>query len=436
MSKLIKGNQRHMSLDDRIYIEKALEKSILFKDIALFLSKDPTTISKEVKKHRVLKPRNTLYIPNNCKFKQGCKLNDICIPCTSHKFLNRCANCSNCNKNCFKYIPNDCLKLSRAPFVCNGCDKKNLCRLDKYYYRATTAHSKYRTVLSISREGINLSEEALSELDALVSPLVKQGQPITHIFESNSNVIPCGKRTLYNYIHNNALTVRNIDLPRKVKYKPRKHHTNKTKDHSWREGRKYSDFLSFLGEHPETSVVEMDTVEGIKGGKVLLTMLFRNSRCMLAFLLPSKTQEAVLDVFNLLEEAMSTLVFQKNFPVILTDNGSEFINPILLETGLNSYARTRVYYCDPNASYQKGSLEKNHEFIRYIVPKGRTFNNFTQDDITFMINQINSTARASLNGRTPFELASLLLDKCVIDVLGLKEIKPNEVVLKPYLLKK
>ena len=436
MSKLVKGNQRHMSLDDRIYIEKSLEKSMHFKDIAMFLSKDPTTISKEIKKHRVLKPRNTLYIPNNCKFRQNCKLTNICIPCTSFSFKNRCATCSNCNKYCPKYIPNECINLSRAPFVCNGCDKKNNCRLEKYYYRAATAHSKYRTILSTSREGINLSEYALSDLDNLVSPLIKLGQPITHIFESNSNAIPCAKRTLYNYIQNNVLTVRNIDLPRKVKYKPRKQHIKKQRDYSWREGRKYSDFLSFLEEHPETSVVEMDTVEGVKGGKVLLTMLFRNSRCMLAFLLPCKTQEAVLDVFNSLEEAISTLVFQKNFPVFLTDNGSEFINPILLETGMNSYARTRIYYCDPNASYQKGSLEKNHEFIRYIVPKGKAFDNFTQDDITLLVNQINSTARASLNGRTPFELASLLLDKCVIDVLGIKEIRPNEVVLKPNLLKK
>ncbi|WP_422784881.1 helix-turn-helix domain-containing protein [Ruminiclostridium josui] len=279
-AKLIKGNQRHLSLDDRIYIEKALEKSIAFKDIALFLSKDPTTISKEVKKHRVVKTRNTIYIPNNCMSRQGCTLTDICIPCTSHKFHSRCASCSNCNKYCPKYVPNNCSKLLRAPFVCNGCDKKNICRMDKYYYRATTAHSKYRTILSTSREGINLSEDSLSELDSLVSPLIKQGQPISHIFLSNSDVIPCGRRTLYNYINNNILTVRNIDLPRKVKYKPRKRHTNITKDHSWREGRKYSDFLSFLGEHPDTSVVEMDTVEGTKGGKVLLTMLFRNSRFM------------------------------------------------------------------------------------------------------------------------------------------------------------
>lgn len=230
--------------------------------------------------------------------------------------------------------------------------------------------------------------------------------------------------------------MRNIDLQRKVKYKPRKHINKVLKDPSWREGRKYSDFTAYLEEYPETQVVEMDTVEGVKGGKVLLTMLFRNTRCMLAFLLPSKTQESVLEVFNYLEKSMSTLIFRKTFPLILTDNGSEFLNPISLETGKDSFIRTSIYYCDANASYQKGSLEKNHEFIRYIVPKGESFDYCTQEDITLMINHINSTVRTSLNSRTPYELASLLLDECIIEILGLKRIEHDKVHLKPNLLKK
>jgi IS30 family transposase len=186
--------------------------------------------------------------------------------------------------------------------------------------------------------------------------------------------------------------------------------------------------------HPDTSVVEMDTVEGVKGGKVLLTLLFRQSKLMLAFLLKSKTQEEVLKVFRLMEAALGTITFKQTFPLILTDNGSEFINPILLETGFDSMIRTSLYYCDPRASFQKGGLEKNHEFIRYFAPQGTAFDNLTQTDITRMINHINNTARDGLNGKTPFKLASVLLDQSVIDYLELQYITPDEVTLKPALL--
>lgn len=434
MSKEIRGNQRHMTLDDRIYIEQALEKAMTFKEIAKFLKKDPTTISKEIKKHRTLKPRNSYGSLNTCKSRQSCRLSNVCKRTVTCK--KRCASCSDCNKNCDSYIKDECTKINHAPYVCNGCEKKVQCRYDKYFYRSTTAYKRYRLLISSSREGINITEENLSELDSLISPLILKGQPIAHIYVKHASEIPCGIRTIYNYIDNNVLGVKNLDLLRKVKYKLRKQAKKSHKDPSLREGRKYTDFTAYLEKFPDTQVVEMDTVEGVKGGKVLLTMLFRNSKCMLAFLLPSKTQEAVLEVFNRLEESISTFVFRKTFQLILTDNGSEFLNPILLETGKDSIIRTSIYYCDANASYQKGALEKNHEFIRYIVPKGESFDDYTQEDITLMINHINSTARGILNGLPPYELASLLLDEYVIEKLGLKRIAHDNVFLKPSLLKK
>lgn len=432
MSKEIRGNQRHMTLDDRIYLEKCLDKNMTFKDTAKFLCKDPSTLSKEVKKRRIHKPRNCFNDINRCSHKKHCDLKNVCTrPCNK-----RCATCPLCNGNCIKFIPEVCQRLEHAPFVCNGCEKKFPCRLDKYYYKANAAHNSYRNTVSTSREGINLSEADLSEIDELVTPLIRNGQSIAHIYASHKEDLPFSSRTLYNYVENSVLSIRNIDLPRKVKYKPRKKGKQLQKEYSWLEGRKYSDFTAYLEEHTETSVVEMDTVEGVKGGRVLLTMLFRNSRCMLAFLLPDKTQASVLEVFNHLEVSLGTIVFQKTFPVILTDRGSEFLNPILLETGMDSLIRTSIYYCDPNTSYQKGALEKNHEYIRYIVQKGKSFNHYNQADITLMTNHINSTARASLNGRTPFELASLLLDDCVITAVGLKRIEHDDVCLKPNLLKK
>lgn len=433
MSNNSKSNQKHMALDDRIYIEKSLDKGLSFKDIATALKKDPTTIGKEIKKHFSVTSRNTYGSKNVCQLKQHCERRKVCGNIVCEK---RCSFCGSvCNSYCPDFVPDTCPKLFKPPFVCNACERKSPCRLEKHYYRASVAHSSYRTLLSTSREGINLSHEDLEQLDALVTPLIHKGQSIAQIYAKHLNEISCTTRTLYNYVDNRILTARNIDMPRIVKYKPRKGKKSKPVNHAWREGRKYSDFEEFMKNHPETSIVEMDTVEGCKGGKVLLTMLFRNSRLMLAFLLPDKTQISVLNIFNTLEEKLGTILFQKTFPLILTDNGSEFINPTILELNDDDVYRTSIYYCDSNAAYQKGSIEKNHTYIRRVVEKGNPFDNFTQEDITKMMNHINSSARESLNRRTPFELASLLLDKTVLKTLELVEIDPDKVILRKELLK-
>jgi IS30 family transposase len=178
----------------------------------------------------------------------------------------------------------------------------------------------------------------------------------------------------------------------------------------------------------------MDTVEGIKGGKVLLTLIFRSCKLMLAFILEDKTANSVLKVFNYLENLLGNELFKKTFPIILTDNGSEFSNPLSLEFNNDGTSRTRLFFCDPNASYQKGTIEKNHEFIRYIIPKGKSMDQYTQDDINCMINHINSVARDSLNGSSPFDLATLLIDNMVLEALNLEKIDPDNILLKPYLI--
>lgn len=180
----------------------------------------------------------------------------------------------------------------------------------------------------------------------------------------------------------------------------------------------------------------MDTVHGTRSGKVLLTFMFRNCSLMLAFIIDSCSQVAVKNVIDQLYEVLGHEVFKNSFPVILTDNGSEFKNPEALELDSKGNQRIKIFYCNPMASYQKPHVEKNHEYIRYILPKGKSFNNRTQEDITLMMNHINSTARASLNGNTPFKLAQMLLDSSLLNKLSLKHIAADEVHLKPALFEK
>lgn len=433
MSKFI-HTQKHMTLSDRIFIEQALASHESFKNIAAVLKKDPSTISKEIRKHRIFKKGSHYNLKNNCAFLSSCNHFRICDGKSCNYLCKRSKTCD-CTKRCPDFIPYLCSKLTKPPYVCNGCSN-HACRHDKYYYRAKDADSSYEQTKRECRQGINLTAEERASLDELVAPLIRNGQTMDHIFAEHKEEIPCSKRTLYRYIDAGVLSIRNIDLPRKVKYKPRRQsNTSEKLSRECTIGRTYTDFLGYLDSHPEINVVEMDTVVGPKPGKVILTMLFRNCTFMLAFLMDNTKSESVIKVFRFLQNELGSDTFARLFPVLLTDRGSEFSNPWAMECDEYAEILSRVFYCNANAPYQKGRLEKNHEFLRYIMPKGTSFDAMLQEDITLCINHINSTARGSLNGRTPFELASMLLDEKLFSLLHLEPVEPDKVLLKPALLK-
>ena len=129
--------------------------------------------------------------------------------------------------------------------------------------------------------------------------------------------------------------------------------------------------------------------------------------------------------------------FNQLFPVILTDNGSEFSNPKEIEYRKSiPCLRTRVFYCDPSAPYQKGSCEVNHELIRRILPKGTSFDELTQEDIFLMMNHINSYKRKKLNDRSPYEVFSFYYGEDLLKKLGCSPVAAENIILKPKLLKK
>lgn len=438
MSISIPGNHKHMTMDHRIIIEKALDQGYSFRSIALQLEKDPTTISKEVKKHRSVQEHNHFNEPNNkCVLAKDCKKKNICgIFAPVCKRM--CRLCNHCNSHCVDFIPRSyhCPKLDKAPFVCNACNKKSTCRLDKAFYRAATAHRHYRTVLVESRNGINISPDDLTKLDELVTPLIMQGQSPYMILQSHPE-ISCSEKTLYNYIESGALSVKNIDLPKKVKYKVRSSTSSDPVDRAIYQGRTFKDFLSFLKEFPDTKITEMDTVLGCEGSrKVLLTFHFDCCSFMMAYLLDSIEARHVKAVFDSIEHAIGTFAFSNIFSLILTDRGSEFQNPAALECGQKNLIRTSIYYCDPMCSWQKPHCEKNHEYIRKICPKGSSFDEYSQCDINLMMSHINSAPRQSLGGLSPMALANLMLPQELLNFFALTEIPADEIILTPALLKK
>ena len=431
--KLDKGT--HLSFEDRCYMEEALNQKCSLKEIAKNVGKDPTTVSKEIRRNRTAGNRYKQSEPLSCNNKKDCTKTNLCNS-SCDKLCKKC-KMINCYRSCSDYTAMKCVNLERFPHVCNGCKRLTACRMQKQHYRAKVADANYHELLKVSREGADITSHELDKLDDLISPLILKGQSITHIFANHKDEIDYSERTLYNYFDNNMFTARNIDLPRKVRYKPRKKSSSSDKrSAAHRLGRTYDDFNTFIEANPGISVVEMDTVYGTRGGKVLLTFFFRNCSLMIAFLLESCTIDCVTEVIDNLYEEVGAEVFKNSFPVILTDNGSEFKAPEIIEYDNSGNMRTRVFYCNPLASYQKPHIEKNHEYIRYILPKGRSFKNLNQEDVTLSMNHINSTARASLNGKPPYKLARLLLDESLLEKLSLREIPADEVHLKPSLLKK
>lgn len=333
-----------------------------------------------------------------------------------------------------------CEKLKKTPYVCNGCEEKIKCRKIKYYYSSKIANEEYREKLISSREGINLTKSEIYELDNLISPLlIEKNQTINHIYANHPDEIIFSKTSLYKYIELGIFKARNIDLPRKVRYKKRKN-TKKDKvrrETQIRKNRTYEDFKEYITKNPDYSIVEMDTVEGVKGGKVLLTLFFRKTKFMLMFLMDNKTTECVEKAINKFKEIIGIEEYKKIVQVILTDNGSEFYDPISIEVDKETgEIITQVFYCDPCSSWQKGAIEKNHEYIRYILPKGSSFDGLIQEEVNIIASNINCVCRDSLNGKSPYEVMPILTNEENIKKLGITKIEVDEVDLSPKCLKR
>lgn len=432
-NKQNKAYQKHLTLLNREDIEKLLKLNFKFYQIADNIQKHPTTISKEILNNRTEhKPSNFNNKTNYCKHKNNCTLRNIC----NSNCHAECRRCGKCNEVCSKYELDICVKLIKPPYVCNACNSYAQCRKIKYIYIASEAQKRYESTLTSSRVGINISEEELQKLDNLISPLIKQGQSIKLIYRNHKDEIPCKKSCLYNYIDAGLFSVKNIDLPRKVRYKVRnKNNNQKKKDYSYRIGRTYEDFLNMLKENPNARIVEMDTVIGTaETGKVLLTLLFREFNFMIARLLPDKSSKSVKDELDNIEKIIGTELYKRVFKYILTDNGGEFQRPEELETSIDGSKRSSIYYCEPNRSDQKAKVEKNHEYIRYIIPKGTSMDNYIQEDIDLMMSHINSTAREVLNFAIPYDMAILYLGVDALNKLKFSKIQPDNIILKPYLI--
>lgn len=425
---------KHLTDLERLEIEHALRQGMSLKRIAKKIGKHHSTLSREILARRTASNKGAYgRITNRCILRADCHRHQLCMD--KPDCLRRCATCSRCNGVCPDYREDICAKLLRAPYVCNGCKDESRCVLRKQYYLSRPAHRQYRDVLVQTRSGANITEDELLALDALISPLIKKGQSIHHVLANNPDRFDLHEKTVYRYVAGGLLAAKNGDMPRVCMLKPRARKPVEHKiDTQCRIGRTYADYLAFVATHPDLATVEMDTVIGRRGGKVLLTLMFVRYGFMLAFLRDRNDSQSVIDVFSRLWTLAGADLFRRLFPVLLTDNGSEFSNPKALELDPAGDLRTRVFYCDPRATNQKARIERNHEFIRMVLPKGSTFDHLTQTDVNKLMSHINSYSRPSLQDKSPYDLFAFIHGTDLLDPLGIRRIPANEILLKPRLI--
>ena len=428
---------KHLTYDDRLTIEEQLKFKSSLSRIAKELKRHKSTISREIFLRSTINKKGCYGRSyNSCIYRYDCSLNHICEQrkCVS-KRIKFCRFCSDCNNYC-KYFKEDiCDKLSASPYVCNGCSDRNKCTLTKRIYSAKIAQKDYEEILVDSRTGIENSPEEINVIDNIVTPLIKQGQSIHHIHTNNKDTIMVSKKTLYTYIDNGALSVNNIDLPRKVRYRARKKNQMGYKvDKACLEGRRYGDYLKFIKENKDISIVQMDTVEGKKGGKVLLTIHFVDTSFMLMLLRDANDSKSVTQWFRWIYDAVGAEDYKTLLPVLLTDNGSEFSNPIKIENVDDMQKLTNIFYCYPYSAYLKPEVENNHALIRRIITKGSSMDHLSQEDIRLVMSHINSYTRKKLNDQSPYDAFSSRYGFKLIDALGIEKINPNDIILNPSLL--
>lgn len=387
---------KHLTLDDRLTIQEELTGNSKFNVIAKKVGKDPTTISKEIRKHFVVKHSQSRK-PN----KQQCPL------------------------------------LAKAPYVCNGCPKKNqICRYDKHMYYAKHAHKQYLEELSYAREGIPLTKESFYQTEKIVTDAIKNGQHIYHITQTYN--LGVSKSTLYRYIEKGLFhDICKLDLPRAVNFKLRKPSKAPSIPAKQKEGRHFSDFQQYLLDNQIDSWIELDTVIGRVGGKVLVTFNYSRFNFLFGLLIEDKTAQSVSIAVQNLKQSIEEhgILFSEKFPVILTDNGGEFAHIEQIMKDYYEPTQSELFFCDPNSPFQKGKIEKNHSIFRDIVPKGTSFDSFTQQDINVILSHVNSVRRQHYQGKSAYEQFVFYFDKKLAQLLGIEEIEAEKVIQSPLLLK-
>lgn len=413
----------HLTIDERQTIQTGIGNGSTKKSIAETIGKDTTTVAKEIRKHREKRARNSFNYATDCANVKKCR--------------------KQCVEKCERYEPFTCKRRDRTPGACNGCEllAQNKCHWDKYIYDAKRAQREYEEELREARAGINMTTLERREIGETIAPLLNNGQSV-HQVMANHPEIDHSERSMYDYIETDVFKdfgVNKFSLKETVGRNQRKKFGEKYKkrrEPKNYEGHKYSDYQTFLLENPDTPVTQMDTVYNQENGPYIQTFQFPKCDTMIGFLKAEKASEAMSSTMNGLWATLPRELFRQLFSCLLTDRGSEFEKAELFEVDMETgELRLNIFYCDPQRSSQKPNVECNHNYVRDIIPNGYYLDKLTQEDIDLMFSHINSTPRASLNNKTPYEMFTFLYGEEAAELLHLQRIPKDDVILKSKLLK-
>jgi IS30 family transposase len=376
---LIMKHWKHLNFDQRKLVTHMLSKKYKLVEMADLLQVDPSSISKEIKRNRVLTKKGLV-------FDQVCK----------HTI--------------------------RFPYCCNGCVKKyNACPFTQFTYNAKKAQSAADFRLVSTRSGLNMTSEEYKLLDETIKEGVDDGQSVYHIIKSNPD-LAVSVPNVYRLINTHQLTTKRMDLPYAVRYKKRKvlkQYEYKENNRIDRTNRKYVDFLAFQFNRPGLFHVQMDFLGKIKTDKKsILTLTIPGLHYVMLFLVEFPNSKKITNIFNQLELALTTKMFTKIFPFILTDRDPSFSQFDSVESSsLTGKQRTFLFYCDSFNSAQKANVEQMNKQLRKFFPKGKSIDHFTKEEVNDINRIINNSRVASLSGGSPNEAFTKLFGEKVLDIL-------------------
>lgn len=412
-------------------IESKLDEGYNATQIAEYLGRDASCIQKEIKNFSIVRPSKKDC--KDCKNYENCSQSKLCEYSLSSERCNSCRDCKVGTQLCKEYVPVvKCDRLKGRQKVCNGCVAYgHRCSKPKLVYKAEEAwkqhqENKKKSVKKYKAiDNTEYMEELSRKIRRGISPEVALRTTGNKYGETIS--IP----TLYLRIDRKKLKCSNLDLRNKLKRQEKDEEKEKEKriDKSkHREnGRSFNDLTKEEQTERKERIGQMDTVIGTTGGKLLLTLLNKETSFLFGIPVENKKRETIIKEIDKLEITLEDK-FKSIFEKIVTDNGTEFLNYEELEkSAINGEKRISVYYADPYASYEKGMIENQHRLIRYFYPKGTDFSKYKNSDIIEKINRINNYPRKSLKWSTPFKEMEKILGTTIMNKLGFYEIPIEEL---------
>ena len=434
-----------MGIEERRVIEAVLDAGGTLAEAASRIGRDPASVSREVARNAREDGPSQAYRrdKNDCALLYTCKVKGACARDCGRNRLCRCCP-QPCHEGCGLYAPRGgCPGLDRAPHVCNACRRYPVCTMQRRWYSADAADSLADSRRAAASSGVRMSEAELAYLEQTVRAGLAKGQSVHHIFQTNR--MPCSERTFYRLVEDGRIGILPLDLPKKVKYRPRGKAPLRPKPKSIFEGRTYDDFME-LDPDDRARATQVDTVYGAQGeSKCILSLHRVDLRFQPYLLLPRRTKEEVVSALDWLERACDLEgpggevvgnCFEELFGLMLIDRGGEFEDPEGMERSARDPEKKRccVYYTDPQRPDQKGGCEKNHVELRKVLPKGTSLERMSTWVLSDICSHVNSTVRKGCGEATPLALARAVFPQSLLDALGIRLIPPQDVVSAPGIL--